>query len=312
MTESLTGSTVLITGANGFLGRHLIGRLRGKCRLHAVSRSEPREKHGVRWWRVDLRDRELLAEVAGTVRPDVVFHLASASQGGQGMEFVLPTFENDLQSTVNLLLVATATGCKRILLSASLEEPEHNGKGMKVTSPYAAAKAASTTYGLMFHQLYKAPVTILRPFMTYGPGQKSYKIVPYTISSLLQGEAPKLSSGTRPVDWIYVDDVITAFLEAAVRPEAVGEVIDLGSGALVPIRDVVEEIHSLIPGAPVPLFGALPERAMENVRCAETSTAQRILGWQARTTLRQGLTVTVESLRRQLELEGALPALPRV
>lgn len=303
--ETLDGCKVLVTGAQGFLGRHLIGRLQaGNPIIHAITRGEPAETPDVHWWRGDLRDSSWIRDVVNRIQPDVVFHLASASLGGQNAEFVLPTFENDLLTTVNLLLSLTAAGCRRLILTASLEEPPLDGRPITISSPYAAAKVAGTFYGLMFHQLYGIPVTILRPYMTYGPGQKPFKVIPYTILSMLQGQPPRLSSGVRPVDWVYVDDVISAFLAAAVRPEAIGKLIDLGSGTLIPVRDAIDTIHSLIPDAPRPLLGALPDRMIENIRCADTSTAIQLLNWKATTTLTDGLSRTITWYREHLSELG--------
>lgn len=248
----------------------------------------------------DLTNGDWLQKLACGIRPDVIYQLTSASLGGQDCEFVLPTLHNDLFATVNALLAAKACGCSRVVLVASLEEPVHDGRPITISSPYAAAKASCTYYGLMFHQLYGVPVTILRPFMVYGPGQKPFKLIPHTILSLLKGQPPKLSSGVRPVDWVFVQDVITAFLAAAVRPEAVGAVIDLGSGCLVPVKEVVQEIQRLIPQSPAPLLGALPDRMMETVRSAETATALRTLDWKTTTPLSEGLFQTIEWYRTRL------------
>jgi len=110
-------------------------------------------------------------------------------------------------STVNLLTVAANIGCRRIVLLASLEEPEPGHTDAAPASPYAAAKWTSGTYGRMFHKLYQTPVVLVRPFMTHGPRQDVRKIIPL-LPSPLQDQAPKLASGQRQVDWIYVDDVI--------------------------------------------------------------------------------------------------------
>jgi len=107
-------------------------------------------------------------------------------------------------STVNLLTVAANIGCRRIVLLASLEEPEPGHTDAAPASPYAAAKWTSGTYGRMFHKLYQTPVVLVRPFMTYGPRQD----VRPCYHLLLQDQAPKPASGQRQVDWIYVDDVI--------------------------------------------------------------------------------------------------------
>jgi UDP-glucose 4-epimerase len=294
----ISGLNVLVTGANGFLGGHLLDRLKEHgARIAAVSRRIPSCDKGIRWVQGDLTNGDWVHDLVASVKPDIIYHLASASQGGQDSEFVLSTFENDLRSTVNVLLAAKACGCSRVVLAASLEEPVCDGRPITVSSPYAAAKASCTYYGLMFHQLYGVPVTMLRAFMIYGAGQKSYKVVPYTILSLLKGQPPKLSSGVRPVDWVYVKDAVTAFIGAAIVPEAVGAVIDIGSGCLVRVRDVVEEIHRLIPRSPAPLLGAVTDRVMETVRCADTEAAIRILDWKATTPLSVGLSLTIEWYR---------------
>jgi nucleoside-diphosphate-sugar epimerase len=145
----------------------------------------------------------------------------------------------------------------------------------------------------MFQALYQLPVITLRVFMVYGPGQQDLKkLVPYVVLSLLRGEAPKVSSGNRQVDWIYVSDVVEGFLAAGLTPEATGTV-DIGSGELVTIRQVVERLVNLVNPGIQPVFGALPERPMEQVRAAKTATSARI-GWKQTTSLDQGLRQTVE------------------
>jgi UDP-glucose 4-epimerase len=296
--ESLNGRTILITGANGFLGRHLLGRLSQEpVRVHAISRSQPSSPGTAQWAVGDITDVDWFGELVVRIRPDVIYQLASASIGAQDAKYVLPTFENDLRTTVNTLTVARETGC-RVIITRSLDEPEA-GTASGPPSPYAAAKAASGLYGRMFHQLYSLPVVMLRPFMTYGPWQKNHKIVPYTIQSMLSGKPPELASGTRRLDWIYVSDVITAFLAAATRVEAVGKEIDLGTGSLVSIREVVEEIQRLIPGAPAANFGSLPDRANERIRIADMATAEETLGWRPVTSLTRGLSETIACHRQR-------------
>ena len=111
-------------------------------------------------------------------------------------------------------------------------------------SPYAASKVAATAYGRMFHRAYGASVVNLRVFMVYGGGpQDEAKLVPHTIASLLAGEAPALTAGSRQFDWVYVDDVVDAFVAAGTAPAGDdGEAIDVGSGRLTSIRELVEEI----------------------------------------------------------------------
>jgi nucleoside-diphosphate-sugar epimerase len=203
-------------------------------------------------------------------------------------------------STVNVLLLAAETGC-RFVLAASLTEPMPTVAEVRVGSPYAAAKWASGIYAKMFRDLYDVPVVLLRPFMTYGPGQNESKVIPHVILSLLRGDAPKLSSGQQQVDWIYVDDVVDGFVAAACLPHAESRIIDLGSGTLASVRDIVEQLVRLTGASVEPLFDALPDRIHEPARVANLADARTILNWQPRIALSEGLARTVEYYRNKLQ-----------
>src|SRR5262249_36908880 len=156
------------------------------------------------------------------------------------------------------LTAATELGCERIVIAASMEEPQV--APAVPASPYGAAKWAATGYVRMFYDLYQSPVVITRPFMTYGPRQRPHKIIPHVILSLLRGQARALGSGTRLVDWLYVDDAIDAFLLAGSHPDIAGAELDLGSGERVAIREVVCKIADLIATRDAIRFGDMPDR----------------------------------------------------
>lgn len=301
--DQFSGQRILITGASGFLGSHLCSCLcRNGAEVHAVSRLL-RATHTscLQWWQGDLGDIATVRSLLCTIKPEVIFHLSGHVTGARNLELVLSTFDSLLMSTVNLLTVATEIGCSRIVLLGSLEEPEPCHTDAAPSSPYAAAKWASSAYGRMFHELYQVPVVIARPFMTYGPGQDMRKIIPSVTLSLLQGQAPKLSSGQRQVDWIYVDDVVDGLLAAAQVSNVEGCTVDLGSGILIPIHAVVQQLINLVGSQVDPLFGALPDRPLEQVRVANTAYSYAKLGWQPVTSLERGLELTVGWYRRQLK-----------
>jgi UDP-glucose 4-epimerase len=232
------------------------------------------------------------------IRPEIVFHLASGVTGSREIAQVRPTFENNLASTVNLLLAATEADCERIVLTGSMEEPRPENPDPLPPSPYAAAKWASTVYARMFHSLYESPVVALRVFMVYGPEQQdSTKVIPYVGRCFLEGIAPKLSSGRRLVDWVYVDDVVEAYMRAMQVPEALGKTLDVGSGIRVSIREVVERLAKLTATSVRPLFGGLPDRPLESDPVANVDSTYEILGWRAMTDLDAGLRSTVDWLR---------------
>jgi UDP-glucose 4-epimerase len=309
--DRIAGSPVLVTGGSGFIGAHLCHRLSTcRARVHAVSRElHCSDNEHVRWWRADFRDMSALRQVFKAVQPQIVFHLASYVVGARELEVVLPTFHDNLASTVHLLTASAEIGCRRIVLAGSSEEPQISNDATFPCSPYAAAKWASNMYGRMFYQLFQAPVVIPRIFMTYGPRQKDVqKLVPFVVTRLLRGEVPKLSSGRRRADWIYVDDVVEGLLRAAVVPGVEGCSFDLGSGSLVSVRGIVEQIVEIVGSSVEPVFNKLPDRPFEQERAADTSFLSNKLGYRPRTALKQGLEATVAWYRQQLgaTLDGSV------
>jgi len=297
--SDLAGKRALVTGATGFIGGALACRLR---EMGAVVHGVTRRKLGAagpceRWWEADLTDSSAVRRLLDEARPDLVFHLAGMVAGARGAELVLPMLQANLVGPLNLLLAAQGRDM-RLLLTGSLEETQPDATSPVPASPYAAAKLAAGAYARMFQALYGTRAAWLRLFMVYGPGQSDVrKLVPYVTLALLRGEAPELSSGTRPVDWIYIDDVVDAFLAAAVAPGLGAQPLDIGSGRLVTVREMVEELVRIVDPGIAPRFGAVAERAMEQVRIADVATTTARLGWSPRTPLELGLRKTVEWYR---------------
>lgn len=289
-----SGRKVLVTGASGFIGSHLCARLhRLGAVVHGVSRTTRHNDNVSKWWHLDLDDETATRQLVADVRPDMIFHLASLVTGKRDMELVLPALRGNLLSTLNLLIGATESGCGRIVLTGSLEEAEGDAACATPASPYAAAKSAASAYARMFQALYGTPVVTARLFMVYGPDQKDHaKLVPYVTLSLLRGEAPQLMSGAREVDWVYVDDVVDAYLALACRQGIDGETVDVGSGELVSVRAVVEQLADISGSGVQPQFGSVADRPMERVRVADVEQAYRLTGWKAKTSLAEGLRQT--------------------
>ena len=305
LLQSLAGRPVLVTGATGFIGRHLVRRLVALgAEVHAGTRRRPEDvsfgpdSPSVTCRQVDLADRDAVLALYDDVRPDVVFHLASRVAGSRDLELVHPTLSDNLCSTVHLLEAAARHGCERFVQVGSLEEPAE-GDGVAVpSSPYAAAKAAASTYCRMFHQLYAVPVVRARVFMVYGPGpQDENKLVPYVIRSLLDGETPSFSSGTRPVDWIHVDDVVEGFLRLAVTPGLEDRLVDLGTGTLHTVRDMVEQLFTALDADTTPSFGGRNDRAQEQIRRADVERTRELLGWAPGIDVKDGVEQTVAWFR---------------
>lgn len=292
------GTRVLVTGGSGFIGRHLLTRLEAcGAEIHATTRSgDPGNLPGS-WHAVDLADGPGVEALVERLQPEVVFHLASHVAGSRDLSLVVPTFLGNLASTVYLMTALSRVGgCRRFVQAGSLEEPEE--AGATPASPYAAAKMGASGYVRMFHALYGLPVVIARLFMVYGPGRQDVKkLVPYTIESLLRGETPSFSSGVRPVDWVYVEDVAEGLLRLATADGVAGQRVDLGRGEVFTVRQAVEEIFRQVAPEKTPSFGGLGDRFAEQVRVADSAATARALGWAPPTPLAEGLRRTVAAFR---------------
>jgi nucleoside-diphosphate-sugar epimerase len=132
-------------------------------------------------------------------------------------------------------------------------------------------------------------------YMVYGPGQiDRTKLLPYVILKTLKGESPQMTSGVRKIDWIYVDDVVSALLQMAEAPDIDGLTIDIGSGESITIENIVKLTMDLIDPAAIPEFGSVSDRPMEQERNADIDETFRKIGWRATTGFRSGLQQTID------------------
>jgi nucleoside-diphosphate-sugar epimerase len=274
------GDRILVTGAGGFLGRHLCHRLRTTgAEVHAVSRqAAPATGDAHRWWPADVANEDEARELVRAVKPDVIVHLGALTHAAPDLGLVLPTFHSVLASTVNVLTTVVEQGCRRVVLAGS--------------------KWAVTAYGRMFHALYGTPVVVARFSLTYGPGQAERKVIPYTIRSLLRGEPPRVSNGTRLWDFLYVEDAVEALLRLVEGRWPDGAAVDIGSGRMETLRSVIERLVQMIDPAVVPAFGSVADRPFTDGRAADAAATEKVIGWRATTSLEQGLQRTIDWYRR--------------
>jgi nucleoside-diphosphate-sugar epimerase len=307
-----------VTGARGFIGRHLLGHLVDVgADVHAVARpgrapadarrgGSPGLQH-ISWHEADLTDPDQIEGAIRSSDPEVVFHLASTVTGRRSVDVVGAMLENNTRAAVNVMTAAHRLENRRVVLAGSVEEPRAEEAPC---SPYAAAKGAATACARLFHRQWDLPVTVLRPAMVYGPSQPDEtKLLPYVIGSMLDGRRPRLSSGARPIDWVYIDDVCRAFLLAAVHPAAPGLVADIGSGTATTIAETVQMVAALTGYSGLIGLGDLRDRAIDVAHIADNTSARDVLGWRPRTSFARGLTETVHwhRTRRDAELETMTP-----
>jgi len=244
------------------------------------------------------------ARILQEIRPDIIYNLSGISDARPARDRVLPTFFGNALSTINLLLATADVGCERFIQCASLQEPGFGNLTAPAGSPYSLSKCVESAYVDLFHRLYGMPTVIVHLSVVYGPGREaSTRLIPYVVTSLLRGETPRLSSGMRLMDWIYIEDAVDAFIATAEADGVIGRSFDVGSGAPISIRDVVGHIVELVGSRVQPIFGALPDRPTEALRSVDPSSLWGPLGWRPQTPLTEGLTQTIQWYRRHLSLD---------
>ena len=298
--NNVAEKSFLVTGASGFIGKALCERLLALgAVVHGTSRRDV-DLQGEHWSHssVDLTDARSVDQLLADAKPDYVLHLASCVTGKREIEWIRETMAGNLQTAVNVLVAAQEAGADKIVLAGSLEEPDACAAAPVATSPYAASKWCASAYARTMHALYGTRSAVARIFMVYGPGQQDLmKLVPYVCLSAARSEAPELMSGGREVDWIYIDDVVEGLIELALAGPDDGAYVDIGSGELVTTGDVARKICDLAGTGVAPVLGAVPDRAMEQVRVADVDSTNAILGWRPATKLDDGLRQTYEWYR---------------
>jgi UDP-glucose 4-epimerase len=138
--------------------------------------------------------------------------------------------------------------------------------------------------------------------MVYGPGQRDVrKLIPYVTTSLLRGHAPKLSSGTRKVDWVYVEDVARDLALAAITPGIEGKTIDIGTGVLTPVGTVAQKLGQIMRSEIAPVIGQVADRPDEQIVAADVNARHKLLGDAQVTQLDEGLSRTIDWYRAAIE-----------
>jgi NAD dependent epimerase/dehydratase len=315
---------VLVTGAGGFIGSHLVEHLLARgAAVRAMVHYDARPGLGnLEYAPKDVRER--LEVIAGDVcdpffmrqavqDTHVVFHLAALI--GIPYSYVAPAsyVATNLQGTLNVLEACRSVAVERVIHTSTSEcygtaryTPIDEQHPLQGQSPYSASKIAADKMAEAYHCSFGVPVSVLRPFNTFGPRQSARAIIPTIAGQLLWG-GPELRLGSLdPVrDFTYVSDTCEGFCKIAECPAAVGKLVHLGTGTAVTVGDLVKLLFE-VTGKTKPVVQTAerrrPEKSEVFTLLSNPTLARDLLGWRPQVSLRQGLERVVDFVREHREL----------
>ncbi len=316
-------NSTLITGSDGFIGSHLTETL-------------VREGHKVRafvyynsfntWGWLDTLDKEILDSVEifqGDIRDpngvkqamkgvDEVFHLAALIAIPFSYHSPDTYVDTNIKGTLNVLQAARELGTSRVLVTSTSEVygtaqyvPIDESHPFQGQSPYSATKIGADRLAESFYRSFGTPVTIVRPFNTYGPRQSARAVIPTIITQLLAGkEEIKLGALSPTRDFNYVKDTVQGFIELSKSDNTIGEEINIATQQEISIGQLAEElIRQINPNAQIICDEERlrPEKSEVNRLLGSNEKIQRLTGWKPRYSLAEGLAETIEFFRHNLD-----------
>lgn len=312
----------LVTGAGGFIGSHLVEALvRAGTRVRALVHYNSAGRRG----HLDDLPGDLLAGVeiiAGDVADaacvqtavqgcERVYHLAALIGIPYSYRAPESYVRTNVVGTLNVLEACRAAGVARLIHTSTSEVygsprtiPIEESHPLHPQSPYAATKSAADMLALSYHASFRLPVTVIRPFNTYGPRQSARAVIPTVVMQAVTTGAVMLGTTDTVRDFLFVDDTVQGFRAAGEAQGVDGEVIQLGTGIGTRINELVETVGDLlgrrleVQTDPQRIRPAASE--VDQLVC-HADRARRLLGWEPRVDLRAGLSRTIAWLQDHLE-----------
>ena len=320
----LRNKRVLVTGADGFIGSHLVERLvRYGCKVRAfvyynafnswgwLDSLEQKKLKRIDVFPGDIRDQNSIRKAMKDI--DVTFHLAALV--GIPFSYYAPDsyIDTNVKGTLNILQTGMEYKVQRILVTSTSEVygtaknvPIDEGHPLQGQSPYSASKIGADKITEAFSKSFNAPVTIVRPFNTYGPRQSARAVIPTIIIQLLNGnKSVKLGSLSPTRDFNYVKDVCDGFIAIANSNETIGKEINIATGQEINIGDLANRIIKKIsPEAKTILDPQRirPESSEVMRLLGSRRNITKLTGWKPRYSLNRGLDETIEWFKNKQNL----------
>lgn len=319
----MSGKKVLVTGADGFIGSHLVEELlRQGCSVRAFVFYNSFNS----WGWLDHLPKDVRSSVdvfSGDVRDphgvsvalkgmDVVFHLAALIAIPFSYHSPDSYVDTNIKGTLNILQSSRDQGLERVLVTSTSEvygtaqyvpiDEKHPYQGQ---SPYSASKIGADRMAESFYRSFDLPVTIVRPFNTFGPRQSARAFIPTVITQLLAGfREIKLGSLAPSRDLNYVKDVVQGFLAIANSATTIGEEVNIATQSEITMEDMVKKIMTLIGAECRVVMDAQrmrPDKSEVMRLCGANEKIRSMTGWSPKYSLDEGLKETIEWFRHNLE-----------
>jgi NAD dependent epimerase/dehydratase len=317
----LKSKNVVVTGADGFIGSHLVEHLvESGCKVKALAQYNSFNSWG---WLDTLPSQTIdhVEVVSGDVRDpggmrslvqdaDVVFHLAALIAIPFSYHSPDSYVDTNIRGTLNILQGVRGTDVEQVLVTSTSEVygtalyvPINEEHPLHGQSPYSATKIGADQLSDSFYRSFGTPVTIVRPFNTYGPRQSARAFIPTIISQLLSGkEEIKLGSLHPTRDLVFVKDTAKAFALIAETDGCIGQTINIATQQEHSVGDIAEKLISLIrPSARIILDEQRkrPEKSEVERLLGSNEKLQKLTGWSPGTTIEQGLEQTIEWFKQE-------------
>ncbi len=318
--NGLSGKRVLVTGAGGFIGSHLVERLVGEgAKVRALVHYNSRGDWG-HLEAIAAEAREEIEVVPGEIQDgfsvaravadcEVVFHLAALI--GIPYSYLAPKsyVETNVTGTLNVLEAARSAGIERLVHTSTSETygtatytPIDESHPLQAQSPYSATKAAADKLAESYQRSFELPITTVRPFNTFGPRQSLRAIVPTIMAQALAGGEVRIGSATPVRDFTFIADTTRAFVAAASAAQAAGATLNVGNGKGISIGALAELILEVVESdASLALDPqrVRPEASEVFALCCDATRLRSLTGWEPAIGLREGLQRTAEWMRSQ-------------
>jgi dTDP-glucose 4,6-dehydratase len=322
-SEFWQGKRVLVTGAGGFIGSHLVETLVKKgASVRAFVRYNSRGDQGLLSMLApdiyaqleiipgDLRD--LPAVTSASKNMEIVLHLGALIAIPYSYVHPAEVVESNIIGTLNVLLAGRENNVARIVHTSTsevygtaLRVPIDETHPLQGQSPYSASKIGADKIAESFYRSFNLPVVTLRPFNTYGPRQSTRAVIPTIITQVLTRDTIHLGNLDARRDFTFVSDTVNGFLCAASAENCVGGTYNLGVGHEITIGELAREIISQV-GRPVEIQvdsdRLRPEKSEVQRLLSDNRLAKEVLGWTPQVGFPEGLAQTIQWISKHLDL----------